>query len=75
MSLRLVRSPEAPKITTAHGLRAPPQLQALEQRVGRVLAHAVASEPTLARMPSSSSANESANFCTPSASSVATTSS
>ena len=53
----------------------PPQLQALEQRVGGLAGHAAASEPTLARMPSSSSANESENFCTPSASSVATTSS
>ena len=37
--------------------------------------HAAASSLRLARMPSSSSSNESANFCTPSASSVATTSS
>ena len=56
-------------------LRASAQLQTLEQRVCDVLAHAVASEPTLARMPPSSSTNESANFCTPSASSVSTTSS
>ncbi len=37
--------------------------------------HAAASSARLARIPSSSSWNESANFCTPSASSVSTTSS
>ncbi len=51
-----------------------PDVEALEKRV-RLVAHADASEPTLARIPSRSSANESANFSTPSASSVATTSS
>ena len=38
-------------------------------------AHAAASAPRFARTPSSSSANESANFCTPSSSSVSVTSS
>ena len=37
--------------------------------------HAVASAPRFALTPSSSSANESANFCTPSSSSVSVTSS
>jgi hypothetical protein len=37
--------------------------------------HAVASSPRFARTPSSSSSNESANFCTPSSSSVSVTSS
>src|SRR6266550_370735 len=37
--------------------------------------HAVASAPRLARIPSSSSSNESLNFCTPSRSSVSDTSS
>ena len=56
-------------------LGAPPQLQPFEQRVRRPRVTPPPASPTLARMPSSSSANESANFCTPSASSVATTSS
>ncbi len=55
-------------------LGATPQPQPLGERV-RAGAHAPARAPSFERIPSRSSTNESANFCTPSASSVATTSS
>src|SRR5207248_5546411 len=44
-------------------------------QLATVRVHAGASSPCFARTPSSSSANESANFCTPSSSSVSVTSS